>query len=403
MQRFLLSLLLLYSVQAVAQNAGIPPPVIIDYFYEPGCPDCEKVKRHVLPELEQRFEGFYELRRHPTGIESNIVRLMAYQDALGGADNAPVSMYVDYQHLFSGVQAIKEGLFPCLDQSVVARLEPDWVPPSPIEIPDRAGAVELAAATLDTFTAWMVAGAGLIDGLNPCAISTLVFFMSLLAVAKVRGTALLMMGIAFCLASFATYTALGFGLLGALHRLQGFEVAQSLLETVMLVLLGLFAFLSFRDAYRFGLSGHAGDVTLRLSDAMQQRIHAVMRWGVSKRQHSKSPDAAQGRARQRLGLLVLAGIAIGTVVTLLESVCTGQVYVPTLVMVIRSAGSATKAWSYLLLYNLMFIVPLATVFLLTLLGLRTERLLSWSTKHVVISKILLGTFFLLMAAVIGAM
>lgn len=214
---------------------------------------------------------------------------------------------------------------------------------------------------------------------------------------------MLMMGIPFCLASFATYTALGFGLLSVLHRLQGFGAAQTMLEAVMLGVLGIFAFLSFRDAYRFGMSGNASDVTLQLSDAMKGRIHRVMRWGVRKRGKSGSPCENRGRERQRLRLLVLAGIAIGTAVTLLESVCTGQVYVPTLVMVIRSAGSTGKAWSYLLFYNLMFIVPLATVFLVTLLGLRTETLLSWSKKHVVVSKILLGMFFLVMAAVIGLM
>lgn len=403
MHKLLLTILLLWTVQSVAQGVTAPPPAIIDYFYEPGCPACEKVKQVVLPELEERFEGFYELRRHPMGGESNIVRLIAYQEAVGGAENAPVSMYVDYQSVFSGFREIKQGLFACLDQAVADRMEPGWVPPSPIEIPDRAGTEEIAESRMDTFTIWMVAAGGLTDGLNPCAISTLVFFMSLLAVSKVRGAALLMMGIPFCLASFATYTALGFGLLGVLHRLQGFGSAQTMLEAVMLGVLGIFAFLSFRDAYRFGMSGNASDVTLQLSDAMKMRIHGVMRWGVRKRGKSGSSSENRGRERQRLGLLVLAGIAIGTAVTLLESVCTGQVYVPTLVMVIRSAGSTGKAWSYLLFYNLMFIVPLATVFLVTLLGLRTETLLSWSKKHVVVSKILLGLFFLVMAAVIGLM
>jgi threonine/homoserine/homoserine lactone efflux protein len=98
------------------------------------------------------------------------------------------------------------------------------------------------------------------------------------------------------------------------------------------------------------------------------------------------------------------------VVTALESVCTGQMYVPTMVMVIKSAGGfpaaaglSVKAWQYLLLYNVMFVVPLVIVFLLTYFGLRTQTLLDWSKRNVVFSKLLLGIFFLLMAVLMAVM
>ena len=51
----------------------------------------------------------------------------------------------------------------------------------------------------------------------------------------------------------------------------------------------------------------------------------------------------------------------------------------------------------------MFIVPLVTVFILTYFGLRTQTLLEWSKKNVVISKVLLGVFFLAMAVFIAVM
>ncbi|MEI6217867.1 MAG: hypothetical protein WCP86_03130 [bacterium] len=49
----------------------------------------------------------------------------------------------------------------------------------------------------------------------------------------------------------------------------------------------------------------------------------------------------------------------------------------------------------------MFIVPLVTVFVLTYFGLRTETLLAWSKKNVVLSKLRLGTFFVAMAVLIA--
>jgi cytochrome c biogenesis protein CcdA len=58
------------------------------------------------------------------------------------------------------------------------------------------------------------------------------------------------------------------------------------------------------------------------------------------------------------------------------------------------------AWKYLLLYNFMFTIPLVIIFILTYFGLKTQTLLEWSKKNVVISKILLGILFLAMAVLI---
>jgi hypothetical protein len=37
--------------------------------------------------------------------------------------------------------------------------------------------------------------------------------------------------------------------------------------------------------------------------------------------------------------LIAAGVAVGAAVTLLETVCTGQVYLPTMTLVIKEGGS----------------------------------------------------------------
>ncbi|MEI6218975.1 MAG: hypothetical protein WCP86_08745, partial [bacterium] len=146
-----------------------------------------------------------------------------------------------------------------------------------------------------------------------------------------------------------------------------------------------FAVLSFRDAFKYRVSGKAGDITLQLPDRFKLKIHEIMRKELKTR------------------TLITGGLIIGTTVTVIESVCTGQVYIPTMVMVIKSSSGrlAADAWQYLLLYNLMFIVPLVTVFILTYFGLKTATLLNWSRKNVVLSKLLLGAFFVLMAVLIA--
>ncbi|OGV70905.1 MAG: hypothetical protein A2283_22030 [Lentisphaerae bacterium RIFOXYA12_FULL_48_11] len=380
---------------AAESTANASCPVIIDYFYEAGCADCFRVKNHVMPDLKEIFEGFYVINNYDVGVKSNIIRLATYQEKVNIVSNKPVMMVVDYKYVFNGFDAIKASLLKQMDECIAERQEANWKAPEAIEIKD--GIVE---NRIEKFTVPIVMTAGFLDGLNPCAIASLVFFMSLLAVAKIKGRGLMLMGISFCLASFLTYTALGFGLLRALHLLSGFPMMRHIIDIGMIAVLGIFALMSFRDAYRYRMTGDPDDVTLQLPESIKLRIRRIMRWGMGKRDIRQNLQNEQN-TEISMGAIAVGGIIIGTLVTALESICTGQMYVPTLVVMAKS-GMA-KAWGYLLLYNLMFILPLVVVFILTYFGLRTPTLLEWSKKNVVISKVLLGSFFLVLAVLVMAL
>lgn len=361
---------------AADNKSSVPSRVIIDFFYEAGCADCNRVKNQVLPDIKERFEGFYVINNYDVGIKTNVILLAAYQEKLNIVSNKPVTMVVDYKHVFSGFDAIKAGLLKQMDECIAERQEPGWKAPEVIEVKGDS----VVQDRMNGFTGSIVVAAGILDGLNPCAIASLVFFMSLLAVAKVKGRGLILMGVSFCLASFVTYTALGFGLLRALHMFAGFPMMRRIIDIGMIAVLGIFALMSFLDAYKYQMTRNPDDVALQLPKGIKLRIHRIMKDGIS----AKS--------------FVVGGLVIGMLVTALESVCTGQMYVPTLVVMAKSGMS--KAWCYLLLYNLMFIVPLITVFILTYFGLRTPTLLDWSKKNVVVSKVLLGSFFLVLAGLV---
>ena len=80
-----------------------------------------------------------------------------------------------------------------------------------------------------------------------------------------------------------------------------------------------------------------------------------------------------------------------------ESICTGQVYVPTLVLMSKEFGLGSRWFGFLLLYNLMFILPLLVLFLAAWKGTTTPILLRWSKMNVIGGKIALGCFFIGMA------
>jgi hypothetical protein len=379
--------------------------VSIDFFFEPGCVECAAVRRETLPELRRRFEGYYALNEWDINVTSNALRLVAFQDTLHMASNSPVCMVVDRARAFNGLKEIRSGLLDYVEVCVSMRLDPGWQPPVPV----APGFLDTSVARkrVREMTLAIVLVSGLIDGINPCAIGTLVFFMSLLGVARVRGAAFAAVGASFCLASFVGYTAIGFGLFRMIRVWAGFGTVKSVIEVGITALLIALAWLSLRDALRYRKTERSDAVTVQLPESMKRLMRRIMR-------SILAVTTGEGRAFPSFGkqpsryvavasVIVLSTVAfvIGAAVTVLESVCTGQLYVPTLVLVAReySPGSAT-AWFYLLLYNLMFVVPLVTIFILISLGLRTDTLLEWSKRNVVVSKTLLALAFTILATLI---
>ena len=347
--------------------------ILIDFFHEPGCQSCENIRSQIFPEIKKQFPEMIEIIEYDIGIETNFLYLLQLEDALNYTASERAYFIINRQYIF-GASPSQEEVFAVLSELMEGETQESLY----AEISS-----DLVQARFNRFTLLTVMAGGLIDGINPCAISTLVFFMSLLAVAKVQNRLLLWLGISFCIASFLTYLAIGFGLFRVLHLFSGFYMIRLIIERGMICILLLLSFFSFRDTFYYRKTGCASDVTLQLSARIKRLIHVVMHRGIQ----SKS--------------VFLGGLFIGCVVTVLESVCTGQVYVPVLVIILKDADfSSARAWGYLLVYNLMFIMPLLFVFTAVYSGLRMQSLQQWSRRNVVFSKILTGLFFILMTGLI---
>ena len=85
--------------------------------------------------------------------------------------------------------------------------------------------------------------------------------------------------------------------------------------------------------------------------------------------------------------------ATGFFVALLEFPCTGQVYFPIVLVLRRIAPLRVQAVLYLLLYNLLFILPLLAVFGLAYWGLTSERLAAAVRRNLGWAKLLLAIVF----------
>lgn len=370
---------LVLSFAGTTARADMASQVRLDLFYSPGCTECEHVKKEVFPELESRFEGFYELVWHDMTKSETIPLLVAYQERCKNADNGRVSIVVDHTYFLSGFETISTGLLDRVDESLVLRQDPQWKPPAPPALQDKQASTAVVKQRASALTFSVVAAGGLLDGFNPCAISTLIFFMSVLAVAKATSRTRLLVGISFIGASFAVYMALGLGFLYAFRQTPNFPLVKKVVEIVLGLCMIPLAVLSFRDAFRFRKSHRPDDVTLQIPKKIKDRIHSFM------------------NSRLGVGGPIVGGLVTGAGVTILESVCTGQSYVPVLMYMLKQDCAHWCYWVLLVTYNLLFVLPLAVVFICFHRGMQLKALISWSRNNLVVVKILLGVFFTAMA------
>jgi len=219
-----------------------------------------------------------------------------------------------------------------------------------------------------------ILAAGLLDGVNPCAFTTLVFLLSALALAGRSRRQTLWIGVCFTAAVFLTYLAIGAGLLQGVRLAGAFPVVGAALRWLLIAGLAVLAALSLYDYYLVR-SGRSKEILLQLPDRFKQRIHRDI------------------RERSRAAGLVTSSLALGFLVAVFELACTGQVYFPTLVYLVRIRPDA-GSFFYLLLYNLGFILPLGAVFLLAYLGVGSQRLAGFARRSLAGVKLALAVLFL---------
>lgn len=241
--------------------------------------------------------------------------------------------------------------------------------------PPQASPVEAKAAPDFSWT--VVALAGLVDGINPCVITLLLFLLSAWSVDRNQG---LWWGIAYTLGVAVAYTGVGLGLLQVASFTSGYAWLGPVIRFVALVALVGFAGLSLWDAYQVG-RGRTQALVLKLPGGVDRFIRRLI--------------------RNRRGTVVGLPLAfsLGAFISLLELVCTGQVYLPTLVYM--NQVGAEDALGLLLLYNFAFVVPLLGVFGLVHWGTGHRALVLWAQKHLVATKLALALVFALLAGALA--
>ena len=251
-----------------------------------------------------------------------------------------------------------------------------------VVIPVTGAAVEMPSTNISSqWTFLTVLLAGLADGFNPCAFSIIIVLAGILAVGGRKRRARMLGGWAFCIASFLTYMAMGLGLMRLIRALESLRTVHDVVMAFLSLSLFVLAALSVRDAFRYRKEKVPSAIALQLPDKVKRLIRVV------------AETSWSGPA------VVITGFGCGFLVTLLDSLCTGQIYVPVLALISREV-EAWRSFMLLAVYNLAFIAPLIVIFILAAKGADSERMSRWSKRNVFPSKIAMGIVFVILGVLV---
>jgi len=344
--------------------------IYVAYFQRSGCKVCDRVN-YILRSVENSYTNL-QIKKFDSEEKENTELF----EALCNIYNVPEKQRLVAPAIFIGDQYLiqesitDESLRGLINKYAVEGTSCPWERAAEM----RSGARNEIIRRFRSLGAFAIIMAGLIDGINPCAFATIVLFMSYLALIGRKGRELIYVGSAFTISVFLTYFLVGLGVFRFIQTLSIFSLFSKILYIFIAALAFILGSLSFYDFIK-AKQGKTRDMYLQLPKFLKDRIHKTIR----------------GRAKTKR--FVIAAFVTGAIISLLELACTGQVYLPTLCFVVGVPELRNNAIFYLLLYNLMFILPLAIIFILTYFGTTFTSLAGVLQRRLALIKLLTSILF----------
>ena len=213
----------------------------------------------------------------------------------------------------------------------------------------------------------LVAVTGFLDGIHPCAIAILLFFIAFLLTLKRSYKNIFGLGLVYIAVIYLTYLAIGVGLLSGI-MLFGRHHFFAELGSWLLILLG---FINLQK-YFFP------DFKLKIK--------------MSFISHDKIKNLLQ---KATLPTVVGAAFLVG----LCSVPCSGGIYAA-IIALLASKSSFAVGFSYLLLYNLMFVLPLIILLSVAINPHNLVKLGEWQQDHKKIQNLIMSLFMIILGVLI---
>ncbi len=212
----------------------------------------------------------------------------------------------------------------------------------------------------------LITVAGIVDGINPCAIGMMVMLLGYLLVFVKKPERVLRTGLLYILTVFLTYLVVGLGLYSFVSQFD-LTAGATILNYVVGGALLIAGLIQFKDFLGIESGPH-----LRIPTASKARLMALI-------ERANYPTT----------------ILLGVLVTLLETPCSLPIYVGTATILSQSGMVFPLIVGYFLYYNFLFVLPLIVVLIVMWRGQKLIEMKEWEHKakkwmHLSLAIVLLG-------------
>ena len=318
---------------ATSGTGGQVQPICIYLFYGQGCPHCERVKP-VIDDLAVKYPQVqlkaYEIYFNATNQEMFKEFLQRY----GVAEEGVPTLFIGDRALV-GETAIRTQL-----EERIA-----WYTDTPTVCPAtfvKTGGLpyDLSPSKPVDLTVPSILAAAAIDSVNPCAFAVLIFLLAYLTSLGERPR-IAAVGSTYIATVFVVYFVAGLGLLTVVQQtgLTGIVFTFAAVVAIIAGIINIAEVLLKREVFTLAIPGSQ-------KDAIDRYIRKAS---------------------------VPSAIILGGVVSMVELPCTGGIYLAILGL-LGDRMTLAEGIPYLLLYNLIFVLPLILILIIMYWGDTSERL-----------------------------
>lgn len=300
------------------------------YFYTQSCKDCERTKL-LFNNIEQIQNEDTKMKALDIGESDSLERLQVYFKTYKVEEKDQQVPIIFYEGGYvSGYKAIEENLQRLIDEGKLDS-----------KIYAEKG-MKIEALTYKDLPKMILVG--LVNGLNPCSLSMLLFLLSLMSIGK----PILKLGMTYILGKLITYLALGtvfYSVIGILSQTWFYRLTSAV-NIIILCTVMLLVVINLLDYWE---SKHEryGKVRLQLPLKVRKFNHKVIK-------------KIEGFIDTKYAAIGVFGVSM--IVSAGEFLCTGQIYLATILYLVRRNtdinGTALLA---LFVYVIAMIIPLTVL------------------------------------------
>jgi cytochrome c biogenesis protein CcdA/thiol-disulfide isomerase/thioredoxin len=338
----------------------------VNFFYGDGCPHCAKVEP-VIDVLKNKFPqvlfNSYEIYHN----QDNALSLYKLYDEykVPQEDRGGVPIVFIGSEYFMGDKPIIDNL----ENKIIANLslipnktdtEVSTTPIVSSQEPKVADTGQSNTSVKKSYSLWAIAGAAVVDSINPCAIAVLLILLTTLMIASGNKKRALYGGLAFTLSIYITYFLFGLGLL----QLIAITNIAGIIAKIVGVIALIIGLANIKDFFFYGGGGFVMEIPRNWRPILKKILNGVT-----------SP---------------LGAFFAGFVVTLFELPCTGGPYFFVLGL-LSQAESIVSIIPTLLFYNVVFILPLLLIVFAVYFGVSSiEKAEAWKEKNLRVLHLIAG-------------